>query len=245
MLEIVKEEDKHSPMVVFVGAGDLFYAKKVMRDEWGDMLVTIENLPSGILRLRAKKDLLAVVSGIWDIPTGVDHVLFLRAGRKGAGGVRFNMDIAPWRRLAAALYFFKVGARPIEAGAINALIYDDEIVVPHNSVSGWVIKRDDALVYIAAYEKARMGCIRVWYELRSDSNGEETFEVLIEGWNEAPGRRGLGEKTFAEYRVLYREKDSVIMAILLTDLYVEDVPVSGLPNIKSIAVGKRLPANLR
>lgn len=251
MVRIVSESTAHAS-IIMLERGSVFYCAGIVPDEI-EHLAKMDHIASGEMRLVAKTGLVVVVDGLWRQCTGANHILFLRAdrtGEEGAGSLWFARP-RQYPGLRDALIAAHVPHVESIGGFDHMLVYNDELAIPEScnglGFYGWIVKRSDAERYVKMErernEPARIGRITIWHEIHWDHNGEKFPVVRVEGWSEPPIYDDVTICSLAEYIVLFDEKTRIVQRITLTNGDVEGISCDRAP-LRSVAIGRRLPANL-
>ena len=237
--------------VVAVGKNNLFYCDGLVPNKiYG--LASVDMIAQGKKRLRAKKDLVLVVQGVWQHPhNGVDQIFFMREDRTREG-MKSLLFARAYLNDALKQILITAGMPRIECiGGFGLVpVYGDEIAIAESvhGPYGWIIKRDDVKRYLGGKSivlkesSGELGQIRVWHETHIDAQGALYPLIRIEGWSAPPIPNDSTLRSVNEYVVFYDTKSRVVQRILLTNTFAEGIRCDQA--LENIVVGKSLPNNL-
>lgn len=251
MIRIMSDEQCH-PIVISLSRNDIFYAGHVVPGD-AQRYAHVTVLTSGETRLIMRKDCIAVVEELRSPYMKADRIVFIREDRS-CEGVYQLWFARPQQMpdLLEALTFLNIPQTHVVTGVANAVIYNDEMLVPDfgkRGPYGWIIKREDASRYIAVLPKVRdsgkMDQLRIWREVHVRAGGGSRSLIRIEGWGKYPNplKDNATLKSIDEYTIVFDVGSRVIKAITVTNAFVEGVFCDKGP-LRQIQVGKRLPQNL-
>ena len=252
MIRVISEPNSCTS-VITLEKGSVFYCIGIVPDEV-EHLVKMGCIASGETRLIARMDLVVVVEMLWQLGTGANHVLFIRADRTGEVGVGSLLFARPEQRpgLRDALIAANVPHVESVRGFDHVLIYGDELAIPESPNTfgfyGWIIKRDDAEKYVKQKQKKneerRFGRLTIWHEVHWDHNGDRFPVVRIEGWSEPQVKDDVTMCAMNEFTVLFDEGSRIVQRIVMTNVFVPNGVACDRSPLRNVAVGKKLPGNL-
>lgn len=249
MVRVISEPNSYTS-VITLKRGFVFYCAGIVPDEI-EHLVKMDCIASGEMRLIAKINLVVVVEGLWQLCTGANHILFIRPDRthEGAGSLWLARP-EQWPWLRDALVAANVPHVESVGGFHHVLLYRDELAIPESGSPlefyGWIIKREDVERYVKQEREDRrsFGRLTIWHEVHWDHNGERFPVVRIEGWSEPRIKDDVTICEMNEFVVMFDEESRIVQRITVINVFVPNGVACDRAPLRSIAVGRKLPANL-